>query len=416
MLNYTTRIFLAIIILSKISYAEQLIKLNAKSYLDQNYSKEREIIVNSLTEQFIGKKVSKEDLDQLWQTNDKRIARFQIINQQVFANAHHLGQIYFPILLNYFQQLAKKYKLPDVDFIIYLTEQIVGEDNPDSLGMKVPAFIMFQDKNSKAEMNKFIFPDGYFLKKSWGDLFAKIKESRSKYKWEEKVNKLFWRGGATGGYYKISNFSKLDRIKLLIFSKTYPSITDAKFTDYFSQVTKDEEGKKIKEVIELLDGYQKEKVTEEDHLKYKYLVSVDGNAATGTRVPWIMLSNSVLVKQESNKIQWYYSALKPGFHYVPIKNDLTDIITQYRWLEENQPEIQSIINNANRFVENNLTSEDIESHAVILLNAYSKIQSDNQISVSLPPASEAMNTENLLKNLAFLIKAKIIRIWNGWFK
>jgi hypothetical protein len=32
------------------------------------------------------------------------------------------------------------------------------------------------------------------------------------------------------------------------------------------------------------------------HLKYKYLISLDGNGAPWLRVPWILFSNSILIK------------------------------------------------------------------------------------------------------------------------
>jgi hypothetical protein len=45
------------------------------------------------------------------------------------------------------------------------------------------------------------------------------------------------------------------------------------------------------------------------HMKYKYLISLDGNGAPWLRVPWILLSNSVLIKQDSENIQWFYPGL-----------------------------------------------------------------------------------------------------------
>ena len=44
-------------------------------------------------------------------------------------------------------------------------------------------------------------------------------------------------------------------------------------------------------------------------MKYKYLLSVDGFTAVWGRVPWIMFSNSVLVKAETGKVEWFYDEM-----------------------------------------------------------------------------------------------------------
>jgi hypothetical protein len=35
-------------------------------------------------------------------------------------------------------------------------------------------------------------------------------------------------------------------------------------------------------------------------------------------VPWILNSNSVLVKQKSTNVQWFYSEMKEGEHFLEI--------------------------------------------------------------------------------------------------
>ena len=62
------------------------------------------------------------------------------------------------------------------------------------------------------------------------------------------------------------------------------------------------------------------------HLKYKYLISLDGNGAPWLRVPWILLSNSILIKQDSENIQWFYNGMKRNVHYMPFKSDVSDVI------------------------------------------------------------------------------------------
>ena len=70
-------------------------------------------------------------------------------------------------------------------------------------------------------------------------------------------------------------------------------------------------------------------------MKYKYLPSADGWTAAWDRVPWILLSNSVLLKQESNKVEWFFSKMQPRVHYYPLKNDATDLVEAVEWLKAN---------------------------------------------------------------------------------
>ncbi len=70
-----------------IAYAEDL----AQQYYNQNPSEERKIIIDSITKQFIEKKligVSQKELDQVWNDKNARetlhIARFQIIDSKLF--------------------------------------------------------------------------------------------------------------------------------------------------------------------------------------------------------------------------------------------------------------------------------------------------------------------------------------------
>ena len=167
--------------------------------------------------------------------------------------------------------------------------------------------------------------------------------------------------------------------------------------------------------MESLQQITTEKTSPEDHLKYKYLLSLDGNSATGTRVPWIMLSNSVLVKQESRKIQWYYDALKPYIHYVPLKEDLSNIFSQIAWMESHDQEVQGITKNAQHFVKNELMPEHIEAHVILILNEYSSLQKDQLIEASITPAKDLFLLPSLIKHLIYKTEMKI-RIWiRSWF-
>jgi len=73
-----------------------------------------------------------------------------------------------------------------------------------------------------------------------------------------------------------------------------------------------------------------------DHVKFKYLISLDGWTAAWMRVPWILSTSCVLLKQDTLKVEWFDYALKPYVHYYPVKRDLSDLLEVIDYLEKHQ--------------------------------------------------------------------------------
>jgi hypothetical protein len=55
-----------------------------------------------------------------------------------------------------------------------------------------------------------------------------------------------------------------------------------------------------------------------------------------------MCSNSLLVKQVSPKVEWFYAKMIPKKHYYPVAEDLSDLLEVYKYMEEHQEEMQNI--------------------------------------------------------------------------
>ena len=424
--------FLILLLSYESSYASQLKAIQAKLFIEENPSLEKIEIVRSIIDQFQSKTINQSQLDNLWNHKEARTAfmmtRFQIVNQKLYADSfdvilfntghYDTGYNYFLSVLNYLKTFVKNYKINDVDFIIYMREEIPENNELAEKTLNIPSFLMFRDNSSPYEKDKFLFPDPFFLKVSWKDLLDKISLANSKYKWETKIDKIFWRGATTGNFYEynIANFSKFPRLAAVILSNLYPNIIDAEFSSFPGlQFLQNKDGAALKTIIDLLAKNKHSTINEENHLNYKYLLSMDGNSATGTRVPWIMFSNSILLKQETHKVEWFYSAIKPYIHYIPVNERLTDIFSQYNWLKNNDKEIKKISQAAHNFVKNNLMPEHIDSHVAIILNEYSKIQQDKKILVTLPEAGDMVSINNVA---AMLLERKknALKEWiNKWF-
>jgi hypothetical protein len=91
-------------------------------------------------------------------------------------------------------------------------------------------------------------------------------------------------------------------------------------------------------------------VDSKDLVKFKYILDIDGMAATWDATAWKMNSGSVLFKTDSYWKQWFYEDFEPWKNYIPIKDDFSDMDEKFEWCESNPEECQKIIeNNLNLF-------------------------------------------------------------------
>jgi len=91
-------------------------------------------------------------------------------------------------------------------------------------------------------------------------------------------------------------------------------------------------------------------VDSKDLVKFKYILDIDGMAATWDATAWKMNSGSVLFKTDSCWKQWFYEDFVPWKNYIPIRDDFSDMDEKFEWCESNPEECQKIIeNNLNLF-------------------------------------------------------------------
>jgi protein glucosyltransferase len=258
----------------------------------------------------------------------------------------------------FFQVLAKDYKLPNVEFVLTLHDGISTKEMDSSL----PLFTFAKNKYSPV----ILIPDFEALL-GCNELLKICDNASVAYPWKMKKKVIFWRGATTGGIFEIANYLRFPRAKLVFLSKQYPQWLDAAFTALVQATP---------EVYDFILANTRplaRHVPIEDHFAYKYLIDVDGNSCTYSRCRWILLSNSVLVKPGSENIQWYYKALKPWIHYVPIQSDFQDLADQYKWLTQNDTAALRIAKQGQTLGKLIFSKLEIDRYVVTLLNEYSKI-------------------------------------------
>jgi len=374
-----------------------LTNLSPQEYINQNPSEERKAIVNFITGQFEnwnGIEASQVALDAFWNDEEARrtfcAQRFQIINQKLYADKGH--GLFFSDMVTFLQGLLSKYKIDDVDFIVYVRDEIQSAGGMEQKVLHLPSFMFSKNLASQYEKDKFLMPDAFLIQEYWRLLVGKIKKANETSIWKDKVEKIFWRGATAGPAldhegvhalrYNIDNISDFPRLDLVMLSSLYPDLIDAKFHKYLV-ISRDIKGLELMIMLAML-GSKGENVPEVDHLAYKYLISIDGSTAAWKRVPWIMLSNSVLIKQETSSTQWFYPAMKHYVHYVPVNERLTDIFPKLEWLKSHDREAERISIQAQKLVSENLMPADIEKHMVLILNAYHKLHKGARLIPTLP--------------------------------
>lgn len=88
--------------------------------------------------------------------------------------------------------------------------------------------------------------------------------------------------------------------------------------------------------------------------KYKYLIDIGGNGWSG-RLKFLLFMKRPLLIVDRNYLEYFYKDLIPYTHYIPVKMDLSDLLEQVLWMQNNYEKSLEIANNAYEFAINNFT-------------------------------------------------------------
>jgi hypothetical protein len=123
------------------------------------------------------------------------------------------------------------------------------------------------------------------------------------------------------------------------------------------QVNKDNAGNK----------YLVGKMTIEEQLDYKFILSLEGNDVA-TNLKWIMSSSSLAVMPQPKYETWFMEGtLVPNHHFILIKDDYSDLEERLKYYIKHTDQAIEIIRNANEYVRQfrNKKREDVISLMVL---------------------------------------------------
>lgn len=109
-----------------------------------------------------------------------------------------------------------------------------------------------------------------------------------------------------------------------------------------------------------------------EQFRHKFLLSMDGNGATCSRVVIALKSNSVLLKYGSPRELFYFSEMVPWRHYVPIAADV-DVTTIVEAERRTPGMFRSVAEGGRDFADRHLTAAALFDYTSELLRRYAAI-------------------------------------------
>jgi hypothetical protein len=168
---------------------------------------------------------------------------------------------------------------------------------------------------------------------------------------DDKKSTVLWRGGPSGNGFlngsesHIVKASREDLLKLWSKNEKTREDIDVGLIDKW----------RYKDFAE----YLKPRMSIKEMLRYKYLLSIEGNDVA-TNLKWVMSSQSVAIMPQPRVESWFCeSMLKPYEHYVPVKDDFSDLLKVKQWCDKHPDRCKAIIRNANQHVKG-FTNEERE--------------------------------------------------------
>lgn len=251
--------------------------------------------------------------------------------------------------------LSTKVMLPDCEFIVCLDDYYIADRKN---------FPVFTFCKKKSDFTSILIPD-YEALQGYKRIDSQIEAAVKDSPWNSKKNIAFWRGTTRGGIYNSDAWKTYPR-SMLVLSAQKISVVDACFAKLIKGSTCNKE--LMQSVPKMTSSY----VSPVKSIEYKYLIDVDSIGCSFSRLHWALLSNSSVVKQESEYMQWYYNAMQPYTHYLPYNVTCSDLQTKVDWLINNDEEAEKIAMNGRDFAFTHLSAHETYTYLYYVIKEYAK--------------------------------------------
>lgn len=181
--------------------------------------------------------------------------------------------------------------------------------------------------------------NGILMKFAYGRHWNILTNFNDCNKWEDKISDVVWRGTSTTGLDKINNRRTFFKIN------NYYDKYNVGFVKYEHD-------------FDTLDQrYYKNEMSIHEQLKYKYIICLEGNDVA-TSLKWSLMSNSVVIMSKPVIESWLMEgSLKPYVHYIPLKDDFSDLDEIIEWCRNNDSKCKEISQNSTNFMKQFMNHE-----------------------------------------------------------
>lgn len=215
-------------------------------------------------------------------------------------------------------------------------------------------------------------PDFTLQDARYGREIEKIDEAAVRMPFRAREALIKWRGRLTGpDYPDADNCRAFPRYHLLRLAAAHPSVLDARITHY-DNFPDTAAGRTLRQELDALLGGEAPEMPPEDFVRYRYLVSTDGVASTWKRVANVLWTGSVLLMQHRWR-QYFYPGLVAWEHYVPVADDLSDLLECHAWLCAHPERAERIGAEGRRFAQEVLGVAAIEDHFAAVINRCARL-------------------------------------------
>jgi len=186
----------------------------------------------------------------------------------------------------------------------------------------------------------------------WDLMSIDMAKAAHKWPWSMKANKGYFRGSRTSA----------ERDPLIVLSRKNERVVDAKYT----------KNQAYKSKADTLGEEPATEVPLHEHCKYKYLFNFRGIAAS-FRFKFLFMCRSLVFHVGEDWIEFFYPAMRPWVHYIPLTVELTEVEEIMEFVKENDGVVRKIAERGAKFVEDHLNLRDVEDYWFKILKKYGKL-------------------------------------------
>ena len=182
---------------------------------------------------------------------------------------------------------------------------------------------------------------------------------------EDKIEKAIFIGGTTGGRItpEIARLCGLPRLRAAKFFQ------DNRRVEFRLPQIVQATSQEARAILQALPFCRPGRMDWKQQLSSRFLISMDGNGATCSRVAIALRSNSVLLKYDSEELLYYFHGMQPWEHYIPITRD-EDVEKAFDIDSWSPGTLESVARQGRDFAEKFLTRAAVTTYMAQLLALY----------------------------------------------